>query len=513
MTTTRWSSLTLPRRAPRGARGCRSRVATAALLLSAVLAVRGQPVWGAGKCAGCVGTLRQVTSFTQGDLSTLGVSSQLADFVTFTSNADVEGPGTAPGHREVYLYDVANDTVSRLTTTAGGESYDATRLGDEGDRGRYLAFISTGDLDPTVGNADANPELFFWDLSSGGIFQITNTQPPVVNAEPFISDSGKCVTLHSNGDIHSNDGSDPAAPDSGFSNPDGGVEAFIYEIKDNEDLRAGHFTQMSNGPAGTTSSHTTVGGYIFPRQCGTAAFQSDHDQLGIGAPGTNVYIFDRSTATLEPGMPMPGDPGLSINPSATAASRVARGPFVVLQSNVDILGNGSSGFEIFRYRALHPKFAQYTFSPTGASENPVMSDGGGFLAFQSTAELLDPDPRKNPGTPYNADGNREIFLMKGRRKVQQITQSTGCENTIPSIHGYLGRVIAFRSTCDLVPGHNPGGLPQLFLYSDVERDDTITLAACTLANGCCQEGGCYTRVYGAMRDVPRPRHSRLPQFP
>jgi hypothetical protein len=477
-------------------------------LCGAVLLLGGARAWGAGNCGGCVGTLRQVTHLTQGNIWKPGVSSQLADYVTIVSDGDVEGPGTAPGHREVFLYDVQATSFSRLTVTIGGESYDATRLGDDGERGRYLAFISTGNFDPSVGNADGNPELFFWRSETNEILQITDSQPPVVNALPFISDSGKCVTFQSNGDLHTNNNFDPNKPDSGFTNPDGSVEAFIYEIDADTDLQVGTFTQMSNGPAGTTSAHSAVGGYIFPRQCGNATFHSDHDQLGEGAIGTNVYAFSRATGTLQHAMPLNHPGGLTLNPDMTAASRVARGPFAVFQSNADILGNGSGGnFHIYRWRALHPNFTQYTWAPTGDSTNPTMSDGGGYIMFESTSELL--DPVKSPGGPYNADGNAEIFFMRGRNRIQQVTQTAGCTNGDVSIHGYLGRSIAFRSTCNLV-GQNPGGLPQLFIYEDVDRLETATLAACTPANGCCKESTCYTRIAGRTRKVPRPRRSSLP---
>jgi hypothetical protein len=463
----------------------------------------------AAQCQGCVASMRQATHLTQGDIWGPRINSQRPPFVTFTSDGDVEGPGSAPGHREIYLYDVDLGQMTRVTTTVGGESYDATRLADEGPRPRYLAFISTGDLDPAVGNADGSPELFFWELSGGGITQITNNLPPLTVAAPFVSDSGRCVMFHSTGDLDNNDGSSPESPGTGFSNPDASVEAFMYEVPDEGSaLGGGRFTQISNGPAGTTSSNATVGGYVFQRQCATAAFQSDHDQLGTGEVGTGVYVYDRSSGNLSLAQ-TPDVGGSSLNPFLSGASNVARGPFILYHSNADMFGNGSSGFEIYRLRVFHPRFVQYTFTPTGDTENATISDGGGLIAFQSSGELLDPNPRRNPGTPFNADGNHEVFLMRGRNSIQQVTDSAGCENTNPGIHGF-GEAISFRSTCDLVPGHNPSAQPQLFVYRDVPKPDLGLLAACTLANACCHQSTCYTKIAGGMLKIPKPSRGKIP---
>jgi hypothetical protein len=456
----------------------------------------------AAQCYGCIGSMRQVTQLTQGDVWATRLNSQRPPYVTFTSDGDVMGPGSAPGHREVYLYGADGKQLTRVTTTVGGESYDGTRLGDDGPRGQYLAFVSTGDLDPTVGNADGSPELFLWEHANGAITQVTDSLPPVAVHAPFISDSGKCVTFHSNGDLDNNDGSDPFNPGAGFSNPDGSVEAFMYEVPGGgASLGGGVFTQMSNGPPGTTSSDTAVGGFIFPRQCATAVFHSDHDQMGLGAVGRKVYVYDRSHGTHKATTPLTVA-GQSLAPFVSGASNIARGPFVLFHTNSDVFGNGSSGFEVFRFRDFHPLLVQYTFSPTGDSENPVITDGGGLIGVQSSGELL--DPRRNPGGPFNADGNREIFLLRGRSHVQQVTDSVGCENTNPGVHGYIAEVIGFRSTCDLLPGHNPNGRPQVFVYRDVPRNQSAQLSGCTLANACCHEDTCYDRIAGPVRRPPRP---------
>jgi Tol biopolymer transport system component len=189
----------------------------------------------------------------------------------------------------------------------------------------------------------------------------------------------------------------------------------------------------------------------------------------------------------------------AINPAMSAASQFARGPFVVYQANSDIMGNGSSGFEIFRFRLFRYEQNQYTFSTAGESQHPVVSDGGGYIVFQSTADLIDPERSiKGGGTPpFNADGNSEIYRTKGRRRIWQITESQGCQNTLPSVQD-TGQGIAFISTCDLIPGNNPNHVQQVFFYQETPRlDPRILPQNCKVAEGCCSVlNDCYQMRLG-----------------
>jgi len=457
----------------------------------------------------------QVTRNTSGDVFDPRMRSQDGERITFVSNGDVMGTGTAPGHTEVYLYEIASKAMTRVTNTPqavvgtdGLGSWDAARSSDDifaSGRPEVVTFVSRGDFDPSVGNADANPEIFLWELGTGTFHQLTNTLPPVENRDPWISDSGKCIAFSSSGDLDNNDGSDSGNPGTGYTNPDGSFEVFLYSVTTSTNFpEDGNFTQVSNGPAGTTSSRPVTGGYIFGRQCQTTAYVSDYDQLGINVAGSHIFLYDRDSGTTEElfapkETPWGIQPGDYLYPHISSASQFARGPFVVFQTNADLWRNGSAGFEIFRYRVFHPRQTQYTDILNGSVERPVISDGGGYITFQSNGEILDPRRtlKKGGAPPFNADGNYEIFRMRGRRKVAQITRTEGCDNTLPSTSDD-GQTLAFRSTCDLVPGNNTSGLPQVFFYREVTADDPLaTSTGCKVAEGCCNEAnGCYHVIFG-----------------
>ena len=85
---------------------------------------------------------------------------------------------------DIAFQDLSNGTFTRLTDTLCSrptgldplrlDSIDDNREASISDDGNTIAFISTANLVPGVGNADRNPELFFW--TSGGFTQGTNTQ-------------------------------------------------------------------------------------------------------------------------------------------------------------------------------------------------------------------------------------------------------------------------------------------------------------------------------------------------
>lgn len=463
----------------------------------------------AADARGSIPVLQQITRNTTGDVLEPRLRSEEGSRIAFLSTGDVMGPGTATSETVLYLYDVTTGTTLRVTNTPGYSASDAARPTDQtfaGSRPEVVPFVSTADLDPTVGNADHNPEVFLWEVQSRAFRQLTNTLAPVVNREPYASDSAKCIAFVSNGDLDDNDGSEAVNnPPTGFHNPDGSFEVFLYStLSDDAFPTSGVFTQVSNAPSTSyESSRPVVGGYWFGRQCQTTAWVSDFDHTGAGRSGRKIYTFDRNSAQIDEMLApkeipwgIVDDGGEYLHPSISSASQFARGPFVVFQTDADLWRNGSTGFEVFRYRVFHPRMTQYTDILFGNIERPSISDGGGNVVFQSEGELLHPLRDANDHLPpFNSDQNREIFLMEGRRRIEQVTDTGDCDNSAPSLRDD-GTAIAFRSTCDPI-GLNPGNVPQLFLYQRLRRGEPLTGTDCRIEDGCCNEiNGCHRQIIG-----------------
>ncbi|HEY2775879.1 MAG TPA: hypothetical protein VGK20_17690 [Candidatus Binatia bacterium] len=469
--------------------------------------------------------LRQLTHITTGTIDRVKLRSQDGADLAFVSNGDVMGPGTQTAHKQIYVWREQLDGTGVMTQVTNGSNCDSTdvsRPSDtvQSDRPEVVAFTSTCDLDPSIGNADHNPEIFFYELDSGLFHQITNTVAPADNREPFLSDSGRCMVFRSNGNLDNNTPAnpyyDPTHPGPHFSNADGSTEVFLYAK-----LNFGPaypqdavFTQVSSGPSGTTSSHPVINGYYFPRQCDTTAYQSDYDQLGTGFTGQGIYIYKMGSSSLLPitaaEIPQGFPDGIYRNPSISGASPTARGPHVVFESEPDLWRNGSSGTNIFDWRDFHPRMTQFTDVGGGfTATEPEVGDGGGVIATASNGELISQEHTLRTGEmpPFNGDANSEIFLIQGRNKVFQVTQTTGCNNLHPSMKGDGDRV-SWISDCDIV-GQNGGEHAQIYLWS-LERDESPLAQpnGCLESDGCCidapQMTTCYHTLRGAKPKIARP---------
>ncbi|MFN6963220.1 MAG: hypothetical protein ACK4S4_05565 [Pyrinomonadaceae bacterium] len=132
--------------------------------------------------------------------------------LTFLSPYDANGAAVAGAA----FYQITNTPASQLPRSANGTSgafvADDNHDPSISDNGRAIAFVSTRDLVPAVGNpfpAEDNDEIFTytWSGSPGGglLNQVTKTQrgtlsSPIYNKNPTISGSGLRVAFASTGE-------------------------------------------------------------------------------------------------------------------------------------------------------------------------------------------------------------------------------------------------------------------------------------------------------------------------
>ena len=113
------------------------------------------------------------------------------------------------------------------TTTSAAVSpfyADDNREAAISDDGNILAFTSTRDLVPAVGNADGNPELFFYNIAADAFVQGTNTRDAiqgvgfVFQQNPSLSADGSVVAFVSSANL---------AGSNNDSNGTGNAEVFV----------------------------------------------------------------------------------------------------------------------------------------------------------------------------------------------------------------------------------------------------------------------------------------------
>jgi WD40-like Beta Propeller Repeat len=180
--------------------------------------------------------------------------------IVFSSNAPAPANTTAPSNTdansEIWIYrmpavadvdltlgtdlplqDLAAGTFFQVTTSTAsraptpGSSSAAPFFADDNrepaisDDGRLLAFISTRSLPSGNGNADGNPELYFYTIGTATMVQATNTQDPPPGPQ-FISIFTSNPNLSSDGSVVSFISSANLTPDVSPNNADNNAEIF-----------------------------------------------------------------------------------------------------------------------------------------------------------------------------------------------------------------------------------------------------------------------------------------------
>jgi Tol biopolymer transport system component len=119
--------------------------------------------------------------------------------ISFDSDDDITpGPGGNADHNfETFLFDATTNTFSQLTFTLSGNGSAFSSINSDGTR---IAFQSTSSVIPG-GNTDDNYEVFFFDVPTNKITQLTNTVPPNVADDTSISADGTRIAFKSQGQI------------------------------------------------------------------------------------------------------------------------------------------------------------------------------------------------------------------------------------------------------------------------------------------------------------------------
>ena len=107
--------------------------------------------------------------------------------------------GNADGNQEVFLATIdASGAVrfTQLTATVNGINDQPAISGD----GSRVTFVSNQDLIPATGNADGNSEVFVYDVVAGKLAQVTNTQGGN-NSQPAINADGTAIVFASDLDL------------------------------------------------------------------------------------------------------------------------------------------------------------------------------------------------------------------------------------------------------------------------------------------------------------------------
>jgi len=318
--------------------------------------------------------------------------------IAFSAPQDLStsNPNTSNRNFQLFLFDTATATLTQVSQVAGGTSVDfrGLTISADGDR---VAFVATPNLDPTVGNADGNPELFYWERPSGVFHQVTNTTDqfgPLIGSTPdlVMSADGGHLAFVSSDDL------DPSV-----GNTQHVSQLFVYDVANTR------LHQLTNIPGAGFISQTQLRPGI--------ALSPDGSQVAValdtfytGAPANNsrqIGLIDTLSGALSEVMtaPLPG-----IASSQFSAAFSGDGGELVFQSDATVdptfrvpTDATSPAGAIYRddlqtgtIRKLSVFRSGFALAPDGR----LALAGGTLTAFDG----IDPE-----GT--NADQSSEVYLL------------------------------------------------------------------------------------------------------
>lgn len=372
--------------------------------------------------------------------------------IVFSSNAPnpgnfdgTEGNLAADGNSEIWIYrlpavadvdltlgtdlptqDLRLGTFEQITDTpasrvprAGSTTTlpffaDDNRDAAISDDGNIIAFISTRNLVPGVGNADGNPELFFFNVATDSFTQATQTQDAtpgvglVFQASPSLSGDGSVVSFISTANLAT-------------SNTDANAEIFLANFSGGAVSNIRQVTRTQNNVFNTNVLST---GRRLSRNGAFIAFESLANDPKANVASTNnilgLFVYTVATDTFNlvgtrppiadiGKFPMFTDYDSSLNPSSLVFASFLNfrpdGTFPSQASQANEGINTDNSPEIYATQvpvSTTNTFTRLTKMPafSGVGTRPIVSASRKRFAFSVGAEEL------GGGNP---DGGNEIF--------------------------------------------------------------------------------------------------------
>lgn len=405
-------------------------------------------------------------SDTTGFAAGLASISDDGRYVAFTSDAlnVVAGQTDTNGASDVFLHDrvvgtttLVSRTGASATTAGNGASTTPVISGD----GRYVAFLSTA-TNLITGQTDTNTanDVFLYDREAGTTVLVSRTSASATTAADAVS--GAPVVLSSDGlyVVYSSNATNLVA---GQTDTAGTTDVFLFNRATGATVlvsRTSTSATTTGNAASSTASMSTDGRYV--------AFTSNATDLVTGqfdVPNSNdVFLFDRVTSTTT----LVSHASTSVTTTANGASGTSTisgdGRFVAYRSAATNLVTGqtdtNAATDVFLFERetgattlVSHTSASLTTTGNAASDVPVFSRDGSFVAFRSVATNV-------VAGMTDTNGTADVFLYNRATEGIALVSRTG--TTVVTTGNNLseaaalstdGRYVAFRSAAtNLVTG-------------------------------------------------------------
>lgn len=300
---------------------------------------------------------------------------------------------------------------------------------DVSDGGTAVVFIS--DSDPIGRNADGNNEIFFRNMKTASLVQVTSTVDDKGYESPTVDQSGKKIAFISTADFAGMNGDD-------------GRDIFLYDVK------SGAYVMVTNAddaePYVNRPVITAAGKHVF--------YDSTFDHTGENPDGIRqIFRYDVQKGTTEQ--------LTSVTEGACASPSPSKnGQYVAfLSSSPELAGANDDGLD----EAYVLKVSDRTIVRVTDSDVDVLgvslAGNGRYVAFGSRGDFV---------AGSNADGSPEAFLarlLKDGAEIVQLTSGSASTNTRRPLLNGTGTRCVFESSADLTG--DGGEIPsnQVFVWS------------------------------------------------
>ncbi len=199
------------------------------------------------------------------------------------------------------MFQRITDTPASRVPSAGTSNLfpfyaDDNRESAISDDGLRLAFTSTRNLVPSVGNTDGNPEIFFYNVATGTFVQGTNTQDAVqgqgfiFQQNPNLSSDGSIVSFYSSANLAGANQDDSSG---------GNAEIYLANYSGSAMTIIRQVTRTKVDPANGRNVNAFSPGRRMSRDGSMIAFESlaTDPKANATTNGTNLALFVYTVAT------------------------------------------------------------------------------------------------------------------------------------------------------------------------------------------------------------------------
>ncbi len=374
-------------------------------------------------------------------------------FVAFWSEASDLVSGDTNGVADVFVRDVVNDTVERVSVGAGGLEADGPSVTPSiSADGRYVAFRSSATNLFFFFDTNAVDDVFVYDRQLGVTERISEDgfgfQVSGASKEPSISADGRYVAFTS----------DAANLVVGDTN---GVSDVFRKDRTTKvvELVSANLSGSSADGLSSLGVISSDGQFVGFESLATDLVPGDANGF------RDIFLRDMQAASTEIVSSMA--PGVGATANSFSPSVSAGGAFVAFQSLAPNLVSGDTNglFDIFRWQRSTGEVRLMSQSVGGAlgdgvSFRPSICDDGSSVAFQSDATNL---------VPGDTNGAFDIFIVNSNTNLIEgaTTFGSGALGDGPSYQAAIspnGRFVAFSSEAtNLVPGDG-NSMADVFQY-------------------------------------------------